>query len=394
MRTLETGGVAVFLTRNGSLREWINQGLFDRETALYRRLREREVGVTLVTYGGPEDARIGAGALPGIRVCCNRWRLKPHWYRWLIPYLHVRAYRRADLIKTNQMIGAEFALRAARFWRKPLIARCGYLWSKNAILEYGENSPQARESLKTESEVFEFAERIVVTTRAIRDAVAERFPHRAERIRVIPNYVDTDLFCPASATNETARQDRPPRLCFVGRLSAEKNLENLFAAVEGMDLDLDIVGHGPLRERLAQRAASNPRIRLAGSLPNNELPAILRGAAAFVFPSLYEGHPKAPIEAMACGLPVIANDVPGLNDLITHGETGWLCGSDAASIRAALERVLPDEGLRRRLSENARRYALDHFSLDRVVDLEISVYREIVEARAADRTGRRRELAT
>jgi glycosyltransferase involved in cell wall biosynthesis len=86
---------------------------------------------------------------------------------------------------------------------------------------------------------------------------------------------------------------------------------------------------------------------------------------------------------MACGLPVIGGDSPGIRELIRHGENGWLCGTDAASIRQAIRTLLGDEALRRRLGQAARAFAVEHFSLDRVVELELEVLRQATEARDA-----------
>jgi rhamnosyl/mannosyltransferase len=65
-----------------------------------------------------------------------------------------------------------------------------------------------------------------------------------------------------------------------------------------------------------------------------------------------------------------------------HGETGWLCGTDAESLRAGIEAVLENPGLAARLGRNARHYVMDHYALDRIVELELSLYREILGAPA------------
>ncbi|MEK8023200.1 MAG: glycosyltransferase family 4 protein, partial [Candidatus Hydrogenedentota bacterium] len=166
-------------------------------------------------------------------------------------------------------------------------------------------------------------------------------------------------------------------ILFVGRLSPEKNLRALLDAIRPLDVNLTIVGEGSLRTALEERSADMAsRIRWRGIVPNAELPKHMDKAALYVQPSLYEGHPKTLIEAMACGLPVIGGDSPGIRDLIRHGETGWLCGTDPAGIREAIQTLMSRPDLRKQLGENARRHALDHFSLDRVVDLELSVLSE------------------
>jgi len=76
-------------------------------------------------------------------------------------------------------------------------------------------------------------------------------------------------------------------------------------------------------------------------------------------------------------LPVIGADSPGISELIRHRETGWLCGTDASSIRAAVQRLLAEPEVCAKLGSNAHRYVLEHFSLDRIVEMEVAVLEEV-----------------
>jgi glycosyltransferase involved in cell wall biosynthesis len=77
---------------------------------------------------------------------------------------------------------------------------------------------------------------------------------------------------------------------------------------------------------------------------------------------------------MSCGLPVIGTDVPGIRELITHRETGYLCGTSAEALQDALGKVLSDARMRDVLGVNARQFVIDNFSLEKIVELELSVY--------------------
>ena len=137
--------------------------------------------------------------------------------------------------------------------------------------------------------------------------------------------MDTEAFRP---TGDTRRN----RICFVGRLAEQKNVGALLDAVSGLDVELLVIGDGPLRPALEARArAQDATARFLGVVPHRDLPAIMAGSSLFVLPSLYEGHPKTLIEAMACGVAVIGTDVPGIRDLLRHEETGYLCRPTAAS---------------------------------------------------------------
>lgn len=345
--------------------------MFDREVALYRRLQERGALIRFVTYGGREDLKY-ARRIPGIRILCNRWQLAPARYERWLPWLHWRALALGDVIKTNQTDGGEVALRAARKWRKPLVARCGYQWSYFAGRSRSE--AEARRACRIEQEVFGNARAVVVTTPAMADDLAGRISGISHRVRVIPNYVDTERFRPEPG--------RSPQcdLIFVGRLAPQKNLDGLLEAVRPLGVTLTLIGNGPLRDVLRSRFGDlGGRLRWHDAVAHLQLPSLLNRARAFVLPSHYEGHPKALIEAMACGLPVIGADSPGIREMIEHGRTGWLCGTDAASIRQAVETVLADQDLRQQLGAGARTFAAGQFSLDRIVEMEWALLNEVVE---------------
>ena len=365
--------MALFFTRGVSLRSWDEAGLFEREVALYRRLQSRGVKVIFITYGDATDLDYRT-RIPGISICCNRWNLPDQWYARLIPWLHRKALKTADLVKTNQTYGAEIALAAAQYWHKPLLARCGYMWSDFNVLECGADSLQATHSLSIESKVFHAADGIVVTTSAMRANIETRFSGLGKKITVIPNYVDTDIFAPAITSNNDDRK----RLCFVGRLEPQKNIAVLIQAVNDLDVDLDIIGQGVLHDQLRTIAASNPRINFLGTISHTMLPGVLRSCSVFILPSLYEGHPKSLLEAMACGLPVIGTDVPGIKEVVNHGNTGWLCKTDAGSIREAIQTVLSDTTLQQQLGNNASRYISEHNALERIVETELETYHRIL----------------
>jgi glycosyltransferase involved in cell wall biosynthesis len=360
------------MTRGMSLVAWERVGMFEREVALYRRLQGYGVSVTFVTYGDASDLAY-ANRLPGISIRCNRWGLPARLYVGMIPFLHWNALRRADVYKTNQTNGADVALWAARLWRKPLIARCGYMWSESAAHGGQACKAEARRAQAIERLAFRSAQKVVVTTPTMWDYVLQNYEVPPDNVLVIPNYVLTELFSPDGACPV------PNRLCFVGRLREEKNPLALVKACSDLEVELVIAGEGPLVSAVQEQAErSHVNIKLLGSVPHTQLPELLHQSALFLLVSLHEGHPKTLLEAMACGLPVIGADSPGIRDLIRHGETGWLCGTDPDSIRAAIQTLLADAALRERLGRNARRFVVENFALDRIVEMELAVLREVV----------------
>lgn len=345
--------------------------MLEREIAVYKRLRTRGYNVSFVTYGDRSDLAY-ADLLGDMEILCNQEGLVPEEYEADLFEIHRDRLAGCTVIKTNQMYGADIALTAARLYRKPLAARCGYMWSLNAAREFGHDSAQASEARRVEAEVFSAADRIVVTTAAMAADVERRIPDVTERIRVIPNYVDTEAFQPKQGAEYSKR------ILFVGRIAAEKNLDSLLEAVEPLDVELVLIGEGKLRPELQRKYRHlDGRVTWEGNVPNSSLPEYLNASALFVLPSLYEGHPKSLIEAMSCGVPVIGADSPGIREVIDHGHNGYLCGTGPESIREAIVHVLSRLDVRSGLARKAREFVLDRYSLDTIFEMEAAVLEEV-----------------
>jgi len=195
--------------------------------------------------------------------------------------------------------------------------------------------------------------RVVV---AVSNAIAGRArKHGAADVRVIPNGVD-----PKPAGEET----KPPFVLYAGRLAKEKGVLELVEAARG--LPLVVAGHGHLRSRV-------PAAR--GFVPHEELEELFATAAVVACPSRREGFGVTCLEAMAHGKPVVATAVGGLLDLVVDGQTGLLVPPrDRQALRAALERLLADKELRRRLGTAARVRARDRFSWEQVTQATLAAY--------------------
>ncbi len=362
--------LTLFFTEGVSLQTWNEVGMLDRELAIYKALQKRGVKVGFVTYGNSRDLQF-ASRLPGIALRANDLGLP------------ISKYKRAlqteppmgDIFKSNQVAGAEVALSAARQAKTKFVARCGYLLSEFQEQRYGTKSGEAKAARDLEREVFLGADAVVVTTDAMANSIKERYSVQDSVIRVIPNYVETDRFAPL-------RRDpnQKFRIAFVGRLDKQKNLFAFVEAVAPLDVEVWLIGYGPQRAELEKKGrGSKADFRFVGNVPNVELPGLLNSCDIFVLPSLYEGHPKALLEAMACGLPVIGTRVAGTRELIQDGENGVVCETNAASIRSAIERLVNDAALRKRLGKAARSFIEKRFALDRVVELEMSLLNELVD---------------
>jgi len=362
----------LFMSRGMSLQAWDHSGLFEREVALYKALIQKLAGVTLATYGGPEDLSF-LDRLGGIDVVCNRWRLPDTLYAWLLPWFLRRCARGKIIVKSNQTSGADLALNVARSLNAPFIARSGYPLRRFTEREYPTGSTQIQAAVELERSTFSSANHIIVTTECMKAQIEDDYGVPVSRVSVVPNYVRTDVFRPNTEIPKV-----PRRIWFVGRLEPQKNLEALLTAAGEARASLHLVGEGSLRPSLEKKAhAEEIDATFYGNVPHLKLSDMLLTGEAFVLPSLYEGHPKTLLEAMACGLPVISAAVPGIREIIEHGVTGFLCSPDVPSIRDAIQTVLSDKALRDRLGQAAREKVAEDNSLERIAGLEEEILQSL-----------------
>ena len=172
--------------------------------------------------------------------------------------------------------------------------------------------------------------------------------------------------------DEVAEPDEPPHVLYVGRLSEEKGVRELVEATEGVPRV--IVGEGPLRALVPDAA---------GFVPPSALGSYYERAAVVACPSQREGYGVVAREAMAYGRPVVASAVGGLTDIVEDGVTGLVVPPhDPVALRSAIERLLADPELRRRLGETARERVRERLSWDAAAAAILAAYAVSLEARA------------
>jgi glycosyltransferase involved in cell wall biosynthesis len=195
------------------------------------------------------------------------------------------------------------------------------------------------------------------------------------RSRIVRVYHGADLerFTPPP------RPGPPRQLVTVTRLKEKKGLPDLLDALallreKGSDLALDIYGDGDqrdlLRARIEQLGLSG-RVALRGAIEHERIPSILHGAGLFVLPCVVlpnldrDGIPNTIIEALACGVPVVATAISGIPEVVRDGETGLLVPErDPEALARAIERMVNDAELRARCAREGPRIAAAQFSIE------------------------------
>jgi glycosyltransferase involved in cell wall biosynthesis len=174
------------------------------------------------------------------------------------------------------------------------------------------------------------------------------------------------------------RPERDLRLLTVGRLEREKGHSLLLEAISLLrkrlvPVRLEVVGDGSRLESLRRQAAAlgiSDRISFAGAVGQDRIRDHYGAADAFCLPSLGEGIPVVLMEAMACGLPVIATNMMGIPELVEDGVTGLLVTPGRPEdLAVAVERLARDRGLGRRFGEAGRRRVMEEFNLDQGAEI-------------------------
>lgn len=376
--------LGVFFTRGVSLRQWLDSGLFDREVLIYQHhLLSRQFDeIVWFTYG-VSDADTALilqvqGRLPQqIRVVPM-----PSWfsmfrrgsslvYEFLMPFAVRRELARCNVFKTNQMDGALAAVFASRVLKRPLYVRTGYTLSIFVDRIHARSRLRRSFAWMTEKIAFRYCAVASVSSRYDRDYVVRRYALSGALPVVIGNYIDVQNFSPRP--NVEPRE----RMIFIGRLSAQKNLEAAIRASASVGVGLDIVGDGPDRDKLQSLVRElGADIQWLGLLPNEGLPDVLASYRYFLLPSLWEGMPKALLEAMAVGMVCIGNDAQGINEVIRDGVTGYLSsGPEAGQLAQAIQRAMA--GNSSSVASAARTFICDNFSLEAVAARERVIFNSL-----------------
>ncbi len=199
------------------------------------------------------------------------------------------------------------------------------------------------------------AEYIVANSHSLKELALKTLDKRP--IYVIPNGVD-GLFQPVSER----KKEGIVKLIYIGRLSKQKNLDNLLLAVSLAKKDtancftLEIIGEGPEKKSLVNRCSElgiSDIVLFSGWVERDKIPQIYNRSDIFVSVSLDEGMSNSLLEAMASGLPVVVSNITAHRELVESGVNGYLIDvNDVRSLSRAINELVTDEALRLKLGKN------------------------------------------
>ena len=200
----------------------------------------------------------------------------------------------------------------------------------------------------------------------------------SSNIKVIYNCVDHNLFVPTK--NSEKRQRKTINVLFCGNLTRRKGAHWLVPIAERLVKNIKILYTSGLRT--SGTLVNHLQLQNLGKIPHYEMPAIYQKADILLFPTVREGLPLAGLEAMACGLPVVATDCSSLPELIDQGKGGFLCPlGDVEAFAEKINFLAESPYLRREMGEYNRAKIEKMFTLDQMVEKYMELFEEVITNR-------------
>jgi len=382
-----------FITPSFPLTDDSNSGVFVERLAFHLA---KEVDVKVITPCTDQAVNISASipyTIRAFRYAPWKWQLiaqqpggipvafkKNRWLICLLPFFLlsmfsaiVRAALKSDLIHANWAITGAIAGFVGKITKTPVvttlrgsdISRAEESWVDRLILGY---------CLKT-------SWKIITVCPPLTDSVVKKYPWSGNKVITISNGVD-EAFQAVNKQHENADQFR---ILSIGSLIPRKNMSTIIRAIESIknefDLTLEIVGGGLEYDKLLQLGKDldlGEKLVLTNSVPARKIPSCLKQADVFVLASYNEGRPNVVMEAMAAGVPVIASNIDGVTEVITHEKNGLIFQpDDHHALANDIRRLLTDVELRKRYAREGREFIINnHLNWPACAKQYLSVYKE------------------
>lgn len=315
----------------------------------------------------------------------------------------LRAGVRYDVVHAHYWLSGWVAELARRYWDTPFVQMFHTTaHMKNAVSAHVEQETDLR--VRMEKRLLTLSDGIIAANPDERADLIWQMGVPTEKVCTIPPGVDLDLFHPlprASSRAQTGLDPNRPIVLFVGRIDPIKGIDTLIDAaqiilsrgrLDNLPLFVIVGGDletgrpvGPLQrvaESIAERGVEE-YFRLIGSQPQNELPLYYSAADVAAVPSRYESFGLVAVEALACGVPVVASRAGGLRFTIDEGHTGLLVKPQSpVALADGLELVLGNDDLREAMAAAARP-SVERYDWTSIAQQVMHVYRRLAAGHRA-----------
>jgi glycosyltransferase involved in cell wall biosynthesis len=298
-----------------------------------------------------------------------------------------------DVIHAHDVLSMLAVQRAAE---KKVLTLHGYFARENVEFIKNENDRDKVYPflLETETKGMENAAHIITVDQRLKDYVLSEFGYSSEKVTVLHNAVDTDAFKPVTKEEQAALKEktgfrRDDFIVLVPRRLVEKN-GVIYAAramkqLTGENIKLIIAGDGPEKQKILEEAGNDPRIKLVGTVPHDEVAPYYIMADSILIPSatthgIQEATSLAMLEGMSCGKAVICSAIGGMREVIQHMKNGVLVKEkEPEEIAKAIRQLMEDPSLMTGLKSNAREYVLQNHSYLAHAQKVLTIYQAVLE---------------
>lgn len=362
--------IGVLFSYDVSLKDWHKSGLIDREIEIYHKLSQHHK-ISLITFGDSSDLKFQKKLkkiriIPVYKFIKKRNKYINIFISLFLPFFLKSYFVNIDMLKCNQMWGSWIAVINRIFNGKKYISRSGYEMYQNELNNKGILKKIIYYFLSILS--YKFSDKIIVTTKDIKKFIIKTFFLNHKKIIIIPNYINTEKF-------KIFGKKRNNDFLYVGRLSEEKNLFMIFQLFKGNKKKLNVLGNGILKDALIEYKDKNKiNINFLKNKKNDKMPYVFNRFKFFILMSKYEGHPKALLEAMACGCICIVKKSQGIKSIIKNNNNGFYI-KNKVEFSQILIKIQKNITLARKISKNSSDYVEKNFSLNKIIRKELNIYK-------------------
>ncbi len=362
--------VAVFFTWDYSLNTWHESGTIGRELKFFKSLEEKKnISFTFFTYGDSSEFKLAKehNINEVFPVYKSTTYYKNKVIRLLssffIPLKLKNKINNIDMLYQNQLLGCWVPILIKKIYKKPLVIRTGY-----------DMHDFAKQDKKSSLIIFLYkiltifavknCDYFTVTSNADLNRFKNSYPKYTHKFLLRPNWVEVDEL--SDFKNRYSN-----KLLAVGRLVTQKNFKYLISefANSKNNLQIDIVGNGPEKNNLTTQAKKhNVKINFLGNLSNSKLLKLYQQYKFFISTSLFEGNPKALLEAMGSGCVVIASNIKNHSDIISDNRNGYLFDIGNNNLNNKFKMLKQTDTNFSKISKDAYLFIKNEYTLDKSIN--------------------------
>jgi len=364
-----------------SMANWEQSGIIHRELSYYKELSRHVGKLSFLSYGNDNktENQLLKNYIPDAQISWIEPSLfdkipSGHFISSFIPPFYPHSFRSIKCIRSNQISGGWAGAIIAKQLKVPFILRGGYIWSEHFNLSVTKSLIIQKLIFYLESWTAQQADAIIVTYNNAKSFFVRKHGIKPEKIIVIGNPIDTNLFSPIFSVS-------PHRdILFIGRFTDQKNIPAILKACHKTKSTITLLGKGPLKTEMIKLAESlQLNAIFIEYLPNDQIPQLMAKHRIFILASHFEGNPKALLEAMSCEKPCIVSNIKEHRELIKNGTSGLLVSPTVEGISSGIHQVLKNENFARSLGKHARRKVLDNHTLNKNALKESILHQQVIK---------------